>query len=62
MHIMNVLDLADIYNLKNRMFVRKMICEACACQGCPSMKEHLRHTCDDCRKVGYRMYEGYCDE
>lgn len=62
MHIKAVLSLADAYNLKNMMFVSKMICEACACQGCPHMKEHLGHTCDDCRKVGYQMYEGYCDE
>lgn len=62
MHIKAVLSLADMYNLKNRMFVSKMICEACACQGCPHMKEHLGHTCGDCRKVGYQMYEGYCDE
>lgn len=39
-----------------------MICEACACQGCPSMKEHLGHTCKDCRIAMYTKYEGYCDE
>ena len=42
--------------------VVKMTCEACAGNGCPYMKDCLGHTCDDCRKAGYTMYEGYCDE
>lgn len=39
-----------------------MICEACACQGCPDMEDHLGHTCEDCKKEQWQLYEGYCDE
>lgn len=61
-HIPCILDVASKYGFKDFSPVYKMICEACACQGCPYMEEHLGHTCNDCRKNGYQMYEGYCDE
>ena len=60
--IPNILDIAEKYNFKDIGTVSCMICEACACQGCPCMETHLGHTCKDCRKSGYQMYEGYCDE
>ena len=43
--------------------VPKMICEACACKGCPYLKEHLGYDCQTCRKeMHFSGYEGYCDE
>lgn len=42
--------------------IKLMTCEACACQGCEYMKEHLGHTCKECKENYYTGYEGYCDE
>lgn len=42
--------------------IKLMVCEACACKGCEYMKDHLGHTCDECRDDYYTGYEGYCDE
>ena len=39
-----------------------MICEACACKDCPSMKEYLHSSCAECKKDFYKMYAGYCGE
>ncbi len=61
-HIPGVLDIASSCGFNSYSFVSDMICEACACNGCPCMEEHLGHSCKDCRQSGYQMYEGYCDE
>lgn len=42
--------------------IAKMICEACSCQNCKYIKEHLGYTCQDCINSKYRHYSGYCDE
>lgn len=43
--------------------VSEMICEACACNGCPYLEEHLGYDCNKCKKeMSYTGYEGYCDE
>lgn len=42
--------------------VARMICEACSCQNCKYIEEHLGYTCQDCRNSKYRHYSGYCDE
>ena len=42
--------------------IPKMICKACACENCPSLKSHLGYTCKDCKNNGYEGYNGYCDE
>lgn len=42
--------------------VAKMICEACSCQNCKYIKEHLGYTCEDCINSKYQHYNGYCDE
>ena len=42
--------------------VKNMICEACACNGCEFMQDHLGYTCEDCKKDYYTGYQGYCDE
>ena len=41
---------------------KNMICEACACNGCEFMKDHLGYTCEDCKKDYYTGYQGYCEE
>ena len=57
-----ILHFAKDFNKSYSPKVKKMVCEACACNGCPYMKEHLGHTCKDCKMEGLTMYEGYCDE
>lgn len=42
--------------------IKLMACEACACQGCEYIKEHLGYTCKECKENYYTGYEGYCDE
>lgn len=42
--------------------IARMICEACSCQNCKFIKEHLGHTCQDCIDSNYLHYSGYCDE
>ena len=42
--------------------IKLMTCEACVCQGCKYIKEHLGHTCKECKENYYTGYEGYCDE
>lgn len=42
--------------------VARMICEACSCQNCQYIKEHLGYTCQDCINNKYQYYSGYCDE
>lgn len=39
-----------------------MACAACACLGCPYLKQHLGYTCEECKKDGCTGYQGYCDE
>lgn len=41
---------------------KNMICEACACNSCEFMQDHLGYTCEDCKKDYYTGYHGYCDE
>lgn len=60
--ISEIILIAKLYNLQIPPEVGAMICEACACEGCPYMEEHLFHTCKECKKVKYSYYEGYCDE
>ena len=58
-----VLEIAETHGFKQLgTNIPKMICRACACQNCPSLKEHLGYTCVDCKKDGYAGYNGYCDE
>lgn len=42
--------------------IPKMICEACSCEGCPYLQEHLGYDCKICKKNGFDGYSGYCDE
>ena len=60
--ISHILDICKYRNFKIDYEFSKMICEACACEGCPYMKEHLSCTCIDCKKNFYTMYSDYCDE
>lgn len=59
--LFNAMDSFDYTQLGQKF--PKMICEACACQNCPCLKEHLGYDCSECRnKKHFRGYEGYCDE
>jgi hypothetical protein len=61
--ISTVMSIAHKYKLAIPESVSAMVCEACACNGCPYIKEHLGYTCEECRKrLSYTGYEGYCDE
>lgn len=60
--IPDILDIARKYGFKDIGTVTCMICEACACNNCSYMETCSRHVCKDCKKSGYMMYEGYCDE
>lgn len=57
--IKNVIDIAEKYNFKVSIsYITQMVCEACACQGCPAME---KTACRECRKNYYDQYSGYCD-
>ncbi len=59
--LLNIMEYHNYTEFGNTGF-EKMICEACACQGCPYMEEHLGHTCRDCKLHQFKYYNGYCDE
>lgn len=42
--------------------VKNMICEACSCNGCEFMSDHLGYTCEQCKKDYYTGYQGHCEE
>ena len=61
--IPEILTQAEYYNFKIPLDVANMICEACACNSCPYLEEHLGYTCEECRfNKHYTGYQGYCDE
>lgn len=62
--IPNVIRKMESCNMKQLFLPQQdMICAACACKGCPSIKEHLGYDCKECKnKMHHSGYEGYCDE
>lgn len=63
--ISSIIDLFEYckdFHLDIPKCAKNMICEACACNGCEFMRDHLGYTCEDCKKDYYTGYHGYCDE
>lgn len=63
--ISSIIDLFEYckdFHLDIPKCAKNMICEACACNGCEFMRDHLGYTCEDCKKDYYTGYQGYCDE
>lgn len=60
--IIRILEKAKDMELELPKSVKDMACEACACNGCSYLKEHLGFTCEECRRDYCTGYQGYCDE
>lgn len=61
-YIYDINNLCKDHGLSHGIMIPLMICEACACNRCKYLKEHLGYTCEDCRRDFYTGYQGYCDE
>lgn len=61
--ISDITNVVKDFEMKMPQQEQKMICTACACEGCEYIKDHLGYTCEECKnEMCFTGYEGYCEE